>query len=91
MSRAANRTPYKPPRQTAEIVKAVIAAASVVVVTVIAIWLLKPDDSSDTPAPSPVISTPAGSIDTTATTAPGTPDPTATTPSTLTPAPTGQP
>jgi hypothetical protein len=64
-SKAANRTPYKPPRQTGEIVKAVLAATAVVVGTAVAIFLLQPDDSSSTPSPTPVVTAPAGSPDST--------------------------
>ncbi len=67
-TKPASRTPYKAPRATGEIVKAVAAAAGVVVFTVVAIWLIKPDDSTSTPAPAPAVSSTAPSASTTPTT-----------------------
>jgi hypothetical protein len=65
-----SRTPYKPPRDTREVVKAAVAVVGVLVVTALAIFLLQPDDSSSTQ--TPVVNT-SGSGSTATTPASSTP------------------
>ena len=45
------RTPYKPPRDRRELATAIIAAAAIVLVTVVLVWVFRPNkDSGATPS-----------------------------------------
>ena len=67
-------TGYKPPRERREIVTAVLASLTVIVVTAALVWFLRPNrDSGSTSTPDTVATTVAGD---TTTTVPGETTPT---------------
>jgi hypothetical protein len=71
------RTPYKPPRDRRELAVAILTATAIVLVTVVLVWLLRPnkDLGSSPPAnlPAPTTLEPIDTTTAPATTAPAAP------------------
>jgi hypothetical protein len=77
---------WKPTRPRSELFKAIGAGAAVALVTVLAIFVMKPPDSPSTPSVTTPVTTPTQSIDPTGT-LPASSTPTLPASSTTTPAP----
>ncbi len=84
--RPTKSTTWKPSRPRAELYKAIGGAAGVVLVTVLLIFIMKPGDSSSSPATIPNTSVTQPTDSTTPATTPAASTPAASTPAASTPA-----